>query len=483
MTEQQKLSITPSAGFRTWLCESEISLAFTTYQTNRLCLVGLKSDGGLAVNERLFDKPMGLFTHGNRLCLTTRYQIWEFENRLSPGEIFQGSDCLYMPSRSHITGNLNAHDIVLDSDQRVLFINTGFSCLAELRPGYSFAPVWQPPFISQLVPEDRCHLNGLALKDGKPAYATACSRTDRVGGWRDCQLDGGIVMDIASNEIIATGLSMPHSPRWYRGKLWLLNSGTGELGNLDGERFSAVTACLGFVRGLAFYGDYAVVGLSKLRSNSFTDATLEAKLKAQGKTSQCGLAVVNLMSGTVEHGFYFDNLIEELYDVAVLPKVRQPKALGLQNDDIQRIVTFPESSGLMVTSPSIKPQGLNQTLLSAALPEIPDLNEAVRYQRVYHLTPENLLAYDAMTYPSLQTRWQTQPPRGELLGVSASVDGELVGLAVAEGFIDSAEPCSELLSLYVVPAYRHQDIETKLTQYLQDFAAQQLDCTTVTPNI
>jgi uncharacterized protein (TIGR03032 family) len=153
---------------------------------------------------------------------------------------------------SYTTGDLNVHDVVVDKNQQLLFINTDFSCLARLRTGFSFEPVWQPLFISKLVAQDRCHLNGLAMQGGEPTYITACSRTDTEADWRNHRIDGGIVMHIPSNEMIATGLSMPHSPRWYRGKLWLLNSGTGELGFLEVERFVPLTFCAGFVRGLAF---------------------------------------------------------------------------------------------------------------------------------------------------------------------------------------------------------------------------------------
>ena len=469
-----------------WLTESHISLAFTTYQTNRLFLIGCKPEGRLAVNERLFDKPMGLYAHWDRLYMATRYQIWQLENRLAPDETYQGCDRLYIPSQSHTTGDINVHDVVVDHNQQLLFINTSFSCLAALRPGYSFEPVWRPPFISKLAAEDRCHLNGLAMQDGKPAYATACSSTDSVGGWRDCQLDGGIVMHIPSNDIIATGLSMPHSPRWYRGKLWLLNSGTGELGYLDGERFIAVTPCLGFVRGLAFYRDYAVIGLSKLRSNSFADSTLETRLAAQGKTSQCGLVVVDMHTGAIAHSLYIDNIIEELYDVVVLPRVRLPRAVGFQDDDIGRLLSFPESEGLVITKPAVKHPGSGKQVRTAGLPapayKPGESSEAVKYQRVYHLNAGNLVPYEAMTYPSLKNRWQTQPQRGELLGVSASVAGEIVGLAVAELFNDATGPTAELLSLYVLPAYRNQGIGTNLTHYLQQFVGRQLDRRPVNPS-
>ena len=242
---RQEVSMAGSTGLWDWFNAQRVSLAFTTYQSNRLFLLGCKAGGRLAVNERLFDKPMGLYASagGGSLYMSCRYQIWQLDSRLAPGQEHRGSDRLYVPSLAHTTGDLNVHDVVLDKDNRLIFVNTDFSCLAALRAGFSFEPLWQPPFISKLAAEDRCHLNGLALKDGEPAYVTACSSTDSPAGWRNHRTDGGIVMHVPSNEIVVSGLSMPHSPRWHQGKLWLLNSGTGELGYVDGERFQPVTFC------------------------------------------------------------------------------------------------------------------------------------------------------------------------------------------------------------------------------------------------
>ena len=469
---QPEVSMMGSDGLWDWLHEAQISIAFTTYQTNRLFLVGCKPEGRLAVNERLFDKPMGLYAQNDSLYMACRYQIWQLENRLEQGETHLGSDRLYVPSIAYTTGDLNVHDVVMTKNQKLLFINTDFSCLAALRPGFSFEPVWQPPFISKLAAEDRCHLNGLALQDGEPTYATACSRTDTAAGWRNHRIDGGIVMHIPSHSIIATGLSMPHSPRWYRDKLWLLNSGTGELGFLESERFTPITFCPGFVRGLAFFGDYALVGLSKLRSKTFAGLALETRLAELGQTSQCGLMVVDLKTGAVVHWLHIDGIVEELFDVVVLPKVSRPRAIGFQNDDIDRLINFPNSGGLVITKPTVKHPSPESPVPTAGLPRpahTSDVSQpAVKYQHVYHLNPENLAAYDAMTYPSLQARWQTQPQRGELLGVSASVSGDMVGFAVAERWTPSdSEPVAELLSLTVLPVYRRQGIGTALVRNLQ----------------
>jgi len=460
-----------SSGLGYWLQQKGVSLAFTTYQTNRLMLVGSKADGNVAINERIFDKPMGLFAHQDKLYMSTRYQIWQFNNLLTAGESYQEGDRLYVPSLSYTTGNLNVHDVVLDGDGNLLFVNTDFSCLASLEAGYSFKPLWQPPFISKLAAEDRCHLNGLAMVAGKPTYMTACSATNSGAGWREHRHNGGIVLHLPSNEIIAHNLSMPHSPRWYQGKLWLLNSGTGELGYLEQQEFIPLTFCPGFVRGLAFWCDYAFVGLSKLRSSSFTGLSLEMRLQQMGQVPQCGLMVIDLRTGEIIHSLLMEGAVEELFDVVVLPGVLRPRALGFHDEDIERLVTFPGSQRLITTKPTVKRPSLGPTPAIAGLPNVERLElerklaqEPPKFQRVYHLNAESLLPYDAMTFPSLRERWQTQPQRGELVGVSASILGEMVGFVIAE-FLPNA--MVEIISLFVEPAYRDQKIGTKMMAFLE----------------
>jgi len=382
------------------------------------------------------------------------------------------------------------HDVVVDGTGRLLFVNTDFSCLATLRAGYSFEPVWHPPFISRLVAEDRCHLNGLALQDGKVTWVTACSATDKPAGWRDHRTNGGVVLHVPSNDVAATGLSMPHSPRWHDGRLWLLNAGTGELGFLDGSTFQAVAFCPGFLRGLAFVGQHAVVGLSRLRSKSFSGLGLESRLAGLGQDSQCGLMVVNLSSGKVTHGLQISGVVEELFDVVVLPGVRRPRALGFQDDDIDRLVNFPGSEGLLATRPTVQRPGLGRPVQQAGLPrrsqsqpQTPDpaapgsgeTEGPVRYQHVFHLNPDNLRTYAPMTSHSLQQRWRTQPQRGELLGVSASIDGTMVGLAIAEVHGPAgSEPIAELLSIRVVPHCQDDQVAPKLLTHLEKLAGRTL---------
>jgi uncharacterized protein (TIGR03032 family) len=210
------------------------------------------------------------------------------------------------------------------------FVNTLFSCLATLSPTHAFRVFWKPPFISKLAAEDRCHLNGLAMRDGVPAYATATSRSDVVGGWRDRRADGGCVIDVASNAIITEQLSMPHSSRWLDGRLWVLNSGTGHLGTIGpgSGAFEPHAFCPGFLRGLAFHNGHAVVGLSLPRDGTFAGLALEAELKKRDAEPWCGVQIVNLSSGDIVEWIRLEGEVSELFDVAVMPGVRWPIATG-----------------------------------------------------------------------------------------------------------------------------------------------------------
>ena len=149
LTSSTQFQITASTDFSAWLAAQKISLAFTTYQTNRLFFIGYKPNGRLAVHERLFDKPMGLYATEDSLYMSTRYQIWRFDNFLAPAEKYQECDRLYIPRNAQTTGDLNVHDLVLNNSKEVIFVNTDFSCLATLSPEYSFIPIWQPAFISK----------------------------------------------------------------------------------------------------------------------------------------------------------------------------------------------------------------------------------------------------------------------------------------------------------------------------------------------
>lgn len=337
------LKITGSRQLTAWLAEQQLSLAFTTYQANRAFWIGLQPGETLEIFQRTFARCMGLYAEGSTLYLSSLYQLWRLENILEPGQTHNGYDRLYVPQVAYVTGDIDLHDVAIDRQGRVIFVNTLFSCLATLSDTHSFCPLWKPPFISRLAAEDRCHLNGLAMRDGQPRYVTAISRSDVADGWRQQRQQGGCAIDIATEEILLSELSMPHSPRWYRDRLWLLNSGTGEFGyaDLEAGRFEPLVFCPGYLRGCAFIGDFAIVGISKPRNHStFSGLPLEETLRQKNAESRCGLLVIDLRSGDIVHWLNLEGAISELYDVAVLPGVRRPMALGLQTDEIRRAISI-----------------------------------------------------------------------------------------------------------------------------------------------
>lgn len=341
----KNLDILGSPYLAAWLAENELSIAFSSYQAGKLFLLGRKPESRLAVFERTFNRCMGLWSNGQTLWAATAYQLLRFENVLTAPE--DGFDRLFVPRLTVITGDIDVHDLAAVGDQ-LFYVSTLFSAVATRSDRASFKPHWVPSFISRLVPEDRCHLNGLAIRDEQPYYATCVAVSDQVEGWREHRLHGGCLLDIPSNEIVLEGLSMPHSPRWHEGKLWLLDSGNGYLGYLDGSQFERVAFLPGYARGLALVGNYAVVGLSRPRHEvTFSGLALEKELIRRKQETRCGLVVVDLSNGELVHWLWLEGEnVNELYDVALLPGVIRPKLLGLKSDEIRYTVNYEGSPSI-----------------------------------------------------------------------------------------------------------------------------------------
>jgi uncharacterized protein (TIGR03032 family) len=183
-------------------------------------------------------------------------------------------------------------------------------------------------------------LNGLAIVDGRPKYVTALGATDSPEGWRENKAEGGVVVDVESGEIVATGLSMPHSPRWRDGRLWLCDSGRGEVIALDVHRGDRETIARlpGYTRGLAFCGPYALVGLSKIRETSQFGGL---PIGQRPDELRCGVWVLDAATGQTVASLEFQTDIEEIFDVQVLEGVRFPAVLGLQKDTLDGVFVLP----------------------------------------------------------------------------------------------------------------------------------------------
>src|SRR5688572_21735060 len=333
--------------FPALLEELGLSLLVTTYQANKLVVVRARG-GGLSILVRTFERPMGLAADARRIALGTREQVWHFRNApdLAPRVEPAGShDSCFLPRASHVTGDIGVHEMAWGGTDgsELWVVNTRFSCLCTLDPEYSFVPRWRPPFISALAAEDRCHLNGLAMVDGRPAYVTALGRTDVAGGWRAGKSRGGCLMTVADGRVVADGLCMPHSPRWHRDALWVLESGTGRLLRVDPAtgRTEAIVELPGFARGLAVSGPYAFVGLSKIRATSAMDGVPLAERRDQLRS---GVHAIDLRDGRVVATLDFRTAVEEVFDVQCLPGPRFPEVIGFHKDAVQHTFVVPAAS-------------------------------------------------------------------------------------------------------------------------------------------
>lgn len=345
--EQPTVAYSQSGGLLARLASLDISLAISSYQSGLLYMLGRHSQqGGLHLHQCAMPKPMGIhYEADGRLTLAGGFQIMRMENVLRADQrINHMFDRCYVPRTVHVTGQLDAHDVGVDGEGRLIFVNTRFNCLATVDPRHSFREIWRPAFISELVDEDRCHLNGLAMRDGKPAFVTAVSKSNTIDGWRDRRSDGGVVVDVETSEVVCGGLSMPHSPRFHNGELWVLNAGTGELGVIEGAaegkgKFVPRVFCPGFLRGLAFCGNYAFVGLSKPRYQRFEGLALDRKLEAADSEPWCGVQVIDLTTNTCVDWFRIDGAVAELYDVEVIPGAQCPMSVSPHSPEVANLIT------------------------------------------------------------------------------------------------------------------------------------------------
>lgn len=343
---EKKIEVTTSRQFASWLASKRCSLVFTTYQVGKIFMVGLSADGKVHITERTFPRCMGLGITDNGFWMSSIFQLWRFENSLLKGQRFKDYDKVFIPQVAYTTGDLDIHDIDVDPDGTPFFVNTLFSCIATISETHSFKPLWKPPFISKLLPEDRCHLNGMATENGRPKYVTMVGKSDVADGWREHRSDGGLLIEVETNEVVCDGLSMPHSPRLHEGKLYMLEAGTGYFGAVDlaKGKFERICFCPGFLRGLDFIDGYAIVGTSAIRENrTFEGLELDENLKKVGAEARCALHIINLGTGAIEHWVRAEGIIQELYDIKVLPNVQKPLLIGTQKEDIRTMLSIEEN--------------------------------------------------------------------------------------------------------------------------------------------
>lgn len=327
------------------------SILVTTYQAGKLLVLGAHQ-GKLTISFLDYDQPMGLAVSPKRIAIGTRRQM----HFLVPAHETQGPDGEYdgcfVPRSSFYTGSIHGHDLGWGQDG-LWTVNTLFSCLSTLHDDYSFVPHWRPPFISQLIDQDRCHLNGMAIENGLPRYVTAMSETDTAAGWRPNKATSGVIMEVPSGEVICRGLSMPHSPRLYGGRLWALNSGYGTLGWVDVKtgQYHQVEAVPGYTRGLSFCGQFAFVGLSKIRETSVFGGVPIAEHRNE---LRCGVGVIDLTTGKTVAVFQFHSGVTEIFAVEVLQGFSNPLIAGASVERQEREVWIVPAENMPRPKPTLR---------------------------------------------------------------------------------------------------------------------------------
>jgi len=367
-------SSTATDNFAKILKALNISLAVRSYQSARLILV--RSDGEtIDTNLKAFPRPMGIYADENHIALGTFNQVLEFKRAddilesIKNGSLdntgtfstkvlekdkekmqelkeyrdeeiaeVRKADALHLPRASLTTGMINIHDIAW-GDEGLWVVNSTFSCLSTLSPDNSFVARWKPKFISKLVPEDRCHLNGMAMLNGKPKYVTTFNMEDSRDSWSEGRIDYGTLIDIDTDEILIEGMIMPHSPKVYKGEVYVCESGLGVVWRYNPitKEKAQVVKLQGFTRGLYFYGGVMFVGLSQVRAS---EIKTPSPISTMYDETYAGVWMINLEDNTEIGHIKFDGDVDQIYDIAIIPDSTMPELLNVNSSLTRHIFDF-----------------------------------------------------------------------------------------------------------------------------------------------
>jgi uncharacterized protein (TIGR03032 family) len=340
----RRSGLSASPGFAGLLDSLELSLAITSPDGGQLFFVGCDSTGELSIAAADFDGPTGVCASDGSLVLATRNAIVTLRNVLHPEQLYGGRfSHLFVARTSQFLGALSPHDVAIADD--IYFVSSRYSCVAAPSSIHSFSLEWLPSFVTEVVPEDRCHLNGLAVENGELAYATAFGVSNSIDGWRDGRVGGGVALSIRTGEIVCEGLTMPHSPRVHDDRLWLLNSGAGQLGCVRTASsgvgiFEVVASVPGFARGLALVGPFAFCGVSRSRHESFAGLELDDRFAGDHPEARTGVAVIDTRSGDCIEWLWLEGASREVYDIVALPGVRSATAFPADSTEALGLVTM-----------------------------------------------------------------------------------------------------------------------------------------------
>ena len=324
------------------------SIAISTYQAGKVVFISAKNEKSLIQIPRNFEKAMGIAedTQNDKIAIACKDEVIVFRNSNDLAKFYPKSpnkyDSLYLPRATFHTGAIDIHDLNFGDDGELYAVSTLFSSIVKIDDNFNFIPFWTPPFIDKITSEDRCHLNGMAMKNGKPKYATAFNNGNTSQSWRDKITETGIIIDVEKNTIIAEGLAMPHTPRIFNDELYVLLSATGELVKVNTEdgTYDVIIKIEGFVRGMSLYKDYLFIGISKLRKKSSTFG----KLPFARKANEAGIVVVHLPTKIIVGKLTYLNSLDEIYDIHILANKLRPNILNTLTEDHKKGLMIPETT-------------------------------------------------------------------------------------------------------------------------------------------
>jgi len=441
-----------SPQFAELLHKLKISLAISTYQAGKVIMVSSVDSDKLIQLTRTYKDAMGMAVSQNKLAIASFDEVTVLKNRPELAKSYPTKknvyDAIYIPTARYNTGSLSLHDMEFMEDKLVA-VNTSFSCLSYIDSENSFTPFWQPPFITELKPEDRCHMNGLAVENNEIKYLTALGNSNTVQGWRNNKMDGGILMEYPSGKIILDGLAMPHSPRVFNGKLYVLNSAKGELicVNPTTGTYEVVVKLGAFARGMSLHGDYLFIGVSKLRHNSKVFSDLEI-----AKTSFSGIIAVYLPYKSIVGSLTYEMSVDEIYDVKVIDNYLRPSLLSPDMEIHKKAITTPSGS------------------FWAVLAEEKQQQTKISFQLLKNSKGKDLIKnLSALIYPEFISELKCNDFTGNLNAIVALTDGKAVAMTIFE---ISKEKKAHIHSVFVTQAFQKQAIATNMLLQIEKIVAQ-----------
>ena len=335
-------------GFVGWLENTNRTVVVS--HSNKVLACGRDMNGELSIDQVMFDRVTGVCNAADgSLLIVAHHELWRMTDAVSPGDTSPtGADRWLMCRTARFVGGVRPADPVAVGDD-CWFVSVTLSAVCSLHETFSAHVRWVPEFISEVRPEMRCRLTGLGSRDGTPSVVTSASTSNVAGGWTDHKGSGGVLIDIATNEVLATGLSMPHSPRWYRGAWWLVQAGTGELGYIDGGKFVAVAGIDGFARGLCISDGIAILGGSGSRWDELVDGLpIGDRLRASGTPIESGVFMFDLDSGRRTGSLRLAGTAREIADIVVLADTRSVELSSPRGSVAQDWTTYPTDGELSI---------------------------------------------------------------------------------------------------------------------------------------